>query len=87
MVDGDPGNPVTLTGTSAQPGWWRGVYLDPNSDDTSVIDNAVIEYGGYSWDANIYMQNASPTISNCIIRNGQDYGIRLEGDSGPALHQ
>jgi len=84
IADGEPGNKITFTGTAATPGWWRGIRFEPGSHD-SIIDNAIVEYGGHSWGSNIYLNGASPTISDSIIRNSSGYGILFGDDSSPTL--
>ena len=44
VADGTSGT-ITFTGTVPTAGHWNGIVFMPQSDDTSVIDNAIVEYG------------------------------------------
>ncbi|MBU0700072.1 right-handed parallel beta-helix repeat-containing protein, partial [bacterium] len=72
----------TITFTSDQAthtaGYWGSIFFDNYSDDSSLLRNVVIEYGGgeYSSNSNIYCNDASPAIQSSIIRNSFQYGIR-----------
>jgi hypothetical protein len=85
LVGGTPGNKTTFTGTEKTPGHWKGIVFGPTSDDTSVINNAIIEYGGHKCMcdhlryANIILWKAAPTINGSIIRNSARDGILCIG--------
>ena len=76
---------ITFTGTEKTPGHWKGIVFGPFSNDTSAIDNAIIEYGGYAhssnnWRfANLITYNAAPSINGSMIRNSGGGGILCIG--------
>ena len=81
-IQGTGTEPVLLTSNqnSPLPGAWNGVQFNGASASASVIDHAIIEYGGTGGDysnANIYAYNASPSIRNSIIRHSAGSGIYL----------
>ncbi|MFH1897504.1 MAG: right-handed parallel beta-helix repeat-containing protein [Candidatus Desantisbacteria bacterium] len=82
MADGSLG---TISFTSNQAihtaGYWGGIYFEDYSNDNSILDTAVIEYGGYAYGTNIYCVNASPKIQNSIIGSSSQYGIRCNNSS------
>lgn len=45
-IEGTADNPVILTGTEKQPGWWMGVRFKVTDSSANQINHAVIEYGG-----------------------------------------
>ena len=73
---------VTLTSNAASPapGDWKGVYFRDASDDSvSHLEQCVIEYGGQTTGANVYLANASPTMQYNTIRNSSSAGILVNG--------
>jgi RHS repeat-associated protein len=50
-----------------------------------VLEHCTIEYGGLGTNANIYLSDASPTISNCTITNSSKYGIYVNNGSNPDI--
>ncbi len=70
---------VIFTGSSATSGWWGGIYFDQNSDG-SIINNSRVMYGGYWYNANIYLNSASVNITNSIIAASSNYGIYSSGN-------
>ncbi|MEW6079368.1 MAG: right-handed parallel beta-helix repeat-containing protein [Thermodesulfobacteriota bacterium] len=73
-------NPITFTSNAANPapGDWRGIYFDNYTTDASTrLSYCIVEYGGNTTNANIYLDNASPTIQNCTIRHSSAHGIYL----------
>ena len=88
LAKGASDNKITFTGTEKTPGHWNGIIFGPLSNDASVIDNAIIEYGGHTclcedgWrSANIITGYAAPTITNSTIRNSAGDGILCIGRS------
>jgi len=53
------------------------------SDDNSVIDHAIFRY---SYDYAIYMENASPNITNTTMFNTNRTGLYLVGSSAPVVN-
>ena len=72
---GEDGNPILFSSDKASPamGDWNGIYFYEGSDD-SVLSYCTIEYADTY---GIYIITASPTISNCLIRQCDDRGIHL----------
>jgi len=84
IADGTEAEPILFTSNSGTPaaGDWYGIYFADYSDDnTCIIDNCIIEYGGNGSYDNIYCVNSSPVISNSVIRNGDGVGISTENSS------
>jgi hypothetical protein len=91
--DDQYGNPQDTNGdgsstTPAQGNWTYLHYTDTANDVTCILNNCRISYAssqpydGYA--ANIWITNASPTITNSLIFKGY-YGIRSEGNSAPVI--
>ncbi len=81
---GTSGRPVFFTADSPapSPGYWSAIYFqDQTNDSATVIDRAVIEYGGASYGANLYVNNASFPVKNSVIRYGSGHGIYIAGTS------
>ncbi|MFC1996640.1 right-handed parallel beta-helix repeat-containing protein [Chloroflexota bacterium] len=68
-----------------QEGDWTWLEFHSGSDDTSVIDYAVLRYGGNQASGTdygiIYLQDASPTIQNSTISHSFTDGIYAEGST------
>ena len=62
------------------PGDWNGIYFYITAEDDSVIENAIIEYGGGTF-GNLRINGSNPTIRNCTVRYSANYGIYLTGSS------
>jgi parallel beta-helix repeat protein len=68
--------------TKNEPDDWLGLeFLDYSKDATCKLDYCLIEYPRDG----IYCHTASPTISNCLIRNVYRHGICLYSDSDPTI--
>lgn len=87
-TSGDPGalvangtaqNPIQFTSMQSTPaaGDWSGMTFYATTDDaTTRLAHCIIEYAGYGTAGRaIYIYNASPTITGCIIRYSQGDGI------------
>ncbi|MEK7813626.1 MAG: right-handed parallel beta-helix repeat-containing protein, partial [Candidatus Desantisbacteria bacterium] len=87
MADGTLG---TITFTSNEvthtKGSWRCIYFYDYSDDTSLLNNVVVEYGGEGYSANIRCNSASPSITNSLIGSSSVYGIYLDNSSPQILN-
>ena len=85
LAEGTSEDKITFTGAEKTKGYWEGIVFMPASDDTSAIDNAIIEYGGYAhssnnWRfANLITYNAAPSINGSMIRNSGGGGILCIG--------
>jgi parallel beta-helix repeat protein len=86
VADGKPDSLIVFTSasdtTKNEPDDWLGLeFLDYSKDATCKLDYCLIEYPRDG----IYCHTASPTISNCLIRNVYRHGICLYSDSDPTI--
>ena len=61
----------TSNEASPQSGDWYSINFNSNASDDSIIENAIIEYGGVG--GIIDISSSNPTIRNCIIRYALAY--------------
>jgi CARDB/Right handed beta helix region len=71
--------------SSPQPGDWVTIQFTSTST-ASMLDNVVVNYGGYSVGAEVEADGTSPTIENSTIANSaggfeQGYGVQLIGSN------
>src|SRR6185436_7854870 len=76
-----------ITFTSAAPtpapGDWHNLYFLASGDDTtSVLDHCVIEYGGRSLGTSVYAYQASPRLTNSVVRWSAAQGVTLNLSPG-----
>lgn len=84
---GTNSNPIVFTGEDKVPGSWGFIAFD--SDDVkNRLEYCTIEYGGaYRFSSNddfgnvILISDARMEISNCTIRNGAEYGVKIPSAS------
>ncbi|MFQ5460420.1 MAG: right-handed parallel beta-helix repeat-containing protein, partial [Anaerolineae bacterium] len=88
-VMGAAGAEVVMTTASLNPapGRWRDIEFaasstgfDPETGQGSVIQHAVIEYGGSVDTGAIRVSAASPRIANTVIRHSGNRGITITGN-------
>ncbi|MCG6905686.1 MAG: right-handed parallel beta-helix repeat-containing protein, partial [Desulfobacteraceae bacterium] len=82
LAQGSAAAPIVFTSDTAAPapGDWKGIYFGDAADDAlSVLEHCVVEYGGASYNANIYCYAASPAIQFNTIRNSRHAGLYLYG--------
>jgi hypothetical protein len=79
IARGTASQPIIFTSDAAdpEPGDWANIVFRSNVTDDSIIAHAVIEYGGYPSQGNIYISGSSPAIQNCMVRFIADSGIHL----------
>lgn len=98
---GTPAQPITFTGTTQQPGWWRGIWVDGGGDqpnESVVLEHVTIEYGGEN-QANLNLHDARVRVSQSTIRYSGGDGVyayqgggstiersRIEGNAGYGVH-
>jgi hypothetical protein len=79
VAQGTAASPIVMTSNQATPaaGDWHGLNFYNTTDDaTTVLEHCTIEYAGYGTSGRgIYIRNASPTFTNCIIKYSQGYGV------------
>jgi len=87
VANGTIEKPIIFTSADStpEPGDWAGIEFYSSSQN-STLNNCIIEYGGRSvwWDpirSNIRINEASPTITNNIIRNSRGWGIYIRSGS------
>jgi hypothetical protein len=89
-VHGEATRPVLFTTNQqvVKPGSWREIYFMPQSADYdepsglgSIIDHAIYEYGGSQPNGEIWIQDASPLISNTVLRQSGQRGLVVNGSS------
>ncbi len=82
--------------SSGESGDWNWIQFNANSDDASLIEHAVIRYGGgdrWVWRrgiyGNVYLRDASPTIRHSTLEYSKGAGVYLEstaaGSSAPVI--
>lgn len=97
VKDDTHGNPLDTNkdGTQTVPAVndWSGIVFESTSDPSSIIDYNIIKYASlsstfyntrYIYDGAITLENASPTISNCEIKD-VDFGIYSFQSSNPII--
>jgi RHS repeat-associated protein len=83
--------PIVFTSNapSPAPGDWKGIYFrDGTKDSLTFLEHCIIEYGGHTNNADIYLDNAKPTIQYNTVRNGSHSGIVVNGtgSNGVKIH-
>ena len=76
--------PILFTSNTSPkfPGSWQGIYFLGSTVDTlSALEYCIIEYAGNNKDiqANIFLDNASPSVTHNTSRNSSESGIRILG--------
>jgi len=83
-VQGTEVSPVIFTSNAASPapGDWKGIHYREHTDDNkNIVERCVIEYGGHTHDANLYLDKANATITSSIIRRGSGRGVYFSGST------
>jgi hypothetical protein len=78
IADGNPTQPITLTGVSATPGSWGGISASSFVTPAVItLDYVTLEYAGVngSFGAQVYTDRAAVTITHSLIRNGAGNGL------------
>ena len=82
FAQGTAENPIVFTSDapSPAPGDWKGIYFrNETVDAASSLEHCVVEYGGHTHSANIYIENSKPTIQYNTTRNSSHSGIYVNG--------
>lgn len=81
MASGTPEAKIVFTSAASSPtaGIWDGMLLS-SSLDTSIIQNAIIEYA----DIGVHCSDASPTL-DCVLARKNDTGFYMAGYSDPNI--
>ncbi|WP_028458336.1 right-handed parallel beta-helix repeat-containing protein [Chloroflexus sp. Y-396-1] len=94
--DDSVGGDTNGDSSSGAKGDWNWIQFNAISDDTSLIEHAVIRYGGgkssFSYRGvygNVYLRDASPTIRHSTLAHSEGAGVYLEstaaGSSAPVI--
>ena len=73
------GGDLNLDGYASTPvnGDWRGIYFSSSATDgVSVLDHAVVRYGGSDYSGMIYSDQTHLTIQNSVLSNSASNAIR-----------
>lgn len=73
-------DPIIFTGSDI--GRWKGIVFNSSANDiNSKLVHCIIENGGQAknYPANIFLDDSSPEISNCLIRQSIGYGVCISG--------
>ncbi len=73
------------TATLAARGNWDNVWLYYNQNNSSVISNCIIKWGGSGGWGNILCEGASPTINNIFSTQSSNYGLTFYSSSNSTL--
>jgi hypothetical protein len=83
VANGTAETPIVFTSNQATPAagdWYGFTFYNTTDDATTRLANCIIEYAGSGTSGRaIYIYNASPTITYCIIRYSQGDGIYTMG--------
>ncbi len=88
IKDDNYGGDTNNDGSSSMPaaGDWYSIYFFDQSDDAScTMDHCIVNYGGGGSYATIFCDNASPTISNCLVNNSRLSGIDCYNGASPLI--
>jgi hypothetical protein len=75
IAQGTAAQNIIFTSNAAipQPGDWSSISFNATAKDNSIIEHAIIEYGGAQ--GGIDISGSNPTIRNCTIRRNLNAGI------------
>ena len=88
-IKGTATEPVILSGTSKQDGYWRGIFLTEAHNPNNIIEHTVIEYAGSQnftstspvYEGSLALRGVSSTppqaltLNHVVIRNGGSVGL------------
>jgi hypothetical protein len=77
---GTAAEPITFTGTTAQPAWWQGIEIFGTSTVPNIgseLQHVIVEYGGLTSSnaTALYIQHGSVRISHATIRHSGRHGV------------
>ncbi len=82
VAQGTESEPIVFTSNagSPAPGDWRGICFKSATDnDKSIMEYCLVEYGGYSNTANIWLYDAGPALRYNTLRASATYGVLFTG--------
>ena len=80
-------DPIIFTSATdtPTPGDWKGIYFhNATYDAGTLMEHCIVEYGGDTNNADIYITNAQPTLQYNTIRNSSHSGIYATGNASDA---
>lgn len=81
LTDDAYGGDINLDGaTTGSPGDWRGLYFNPTASG-SVLNHAIIRFGGGSGYENVVLNGSNITMTNCVSEYGQGAGITFSSNT------
>lgn len=86
LAEGTVGRPIALTGMTAAPGAWNGLWLDGTDQDPaagSLLTYVNLAYGGAFTSSGIIWltNNATLCMRHCNVGVSAHYGVRLDDDA------
>jgi parallel beta-helix repeat protein len=88
IAEGSSSQPIIFTSEQETPsaGYWDGIQVGSSSYPaaSATLNYTTIEYGGYN-NANLYLYDASSTVTNSRIRYSSNHGIQVRGTSAPTI--
>jgi len=81
---------VTFTALNPAPGAWQGIGFERYlAVDSCRLERCVVEYGGYgTYHSNIHIFYTSPSISECLIRHSDEFGIYVANSgANPSIYK
>ncbi len=89
IAQGTDTQKITFTSNESEPqaGDWNAIFFWPTASPDSIIENAIIEYGGgeTGGTGSIKIYGSSPTILNSAIRYSSGPGIEIVADGSPEI--
>lgn len=82
IAQGTSENKILFTSNKATQtaGDWYGVrFLNTADDSISALSNCIVEFAGYNNSGAVYLYDAKPPVSYCILRNSSFAGVYVYG--------
>ncbi|HVY72058.1 MAG TPA: right-handed parallel beta-helix repeat-containing protein, partial [Verrucomicrobiae bacterium] len=80
LAQGTEGAPILFTSddTVKTPGQWKALIFRA-ANTNSILSHCIVEYGAAQgfYDESVRLENASPLIANCTIRNARLHGLNM----------
>ncbi|MBN2798176.1 MAG: right-handed parallel beta-helix repeat-containing protein [Deltaproteobacteria bacterium] len=84
-VAGTGAHPVVFTASSGAPGGWPGLTLGRSCDAAhTVMEHAVVEYGGGNGRGNVYFDSCSATLRDSTVAWSSNWGV-YRSSANPTL--
>lgn len=85
-LKGTAAKPVTIKGKEGNPGYWRGIHIETNSNK-NIMDHARISDAGSEYvyccntAATVFLKGGKLAITNSTLSNGDSYGLYANDDA------